>query len=50
MNALSQAAESVVDIREYCGVSLLDDEAIEKAEAARERVEVNVITRFIRNV
>jgi len=49
VNALSQAAECVVDIGEDCAVSLLDDELIKEAKAARKRVEVNVITGFICN-
>ena len=47
MKSLPQATESVVDIGEYGAISLLDNELVEEAEAARKRVEINVITRFV---
>src|SRR6185369_16890686 len=47
MKSLPQAAESVVDIGEDGAIALLDDELIEEAEAARKRVGINVIMRFV---
>src|ERR1044072_8279560 len=47
IKSLPQAAQSVVDIGKYRAISLLDDQLIEKAEAARKRVKINVIACFV---
>lgn len=49
IKSLPQTAKRKVEVRKYRAIALLNDQPVQEAKAARERIKVRLIARALRN-